>query len=882
MAYPLHPAASNGGYSPVNGQAQPIHYQPRPGPPASPAALQRQLEAQGMMIAQPQLQQLYPQPLTPQQPQYYNQAAFQPQYDNVPPIHFAPSPLEYQQFQHQHQSQNQSVSQQQQQQQQQQQFQYNYQYPPELQLPNQQLGSPGQSPTLLGPNIPSPIMSPQPHTQYNQQPSYSPRRMLAVEIPARALQQSPAPVSRRAPVSAPSPASTPATAAARTPTAPSPVPKSTKRQSSSSKAAELSTAANHAAAPLDYQLLLLSLAEEYFDAAHRQGSVVALAKRSMQMDDYYKLIATGLSCLEIALKKWRMQPRMEAIARLRYASVLYEETDNDGEAEMTLSKGITLCERYRMADLKYSMQHLLVRLLFKSNPRAAMRLVDSVISDAEALKHVSWIYAFRFLRVSLSIESTSHQEVLTAFQHLRAISGKARERGESAVFVLCAVLEAIGHLRSPAGDSIEQAQRALAAARSQQLDEVTKSLPQIVAITHFLDVSCSLEEANTTQATNKLAAMQTMLDQASPDVHWGDGGSFSVPLKQRASPNVASDAGGVLQKSDDGQDMLAFSWLPKNDVFALGYFLSGVTMSYRNSTDGQKAEKYLLEGLRIVKGAYPSSDISSSSLSSAMFQLSWRKRLACYLHLHLTLLLCARTDWTAASNSFKNLQEAVRDLGSEVPEPLHTMTMYITGVLHQGTGDTSAALNIFRHPSLALPETTCPFFRLRRDIHILATLNTVFLVVDPSHPQHDLVETLLSNIEPLCTSHPNENIQSAFSLAKASALSNSSTVKLKHYLQHAIRIAKKVANSQITCIVINFMAWKFFRGVVGEQAEKSARAGLALAKKDANSLWISVADGILAETLQVQSKTAEAQSVRTEAVRLAEGFPPALHRTSEQ
>lgn len=54
--------------------------------------------------------------------------------------------------------------------------------------------------------------------------------------------------------------------------------------------------------PLDYQVLLLSLAEDYFNAAHGQGSLVALAQRGMEMESYYKLVATGLSCLETVLK----------------------------------------------------------------------------------------------------------------------------------------------------------------------------------------------------------------------------------------------------------------------------------------------------------------------------------------------------------------------------------------------------------------------------------------------------------------------------------------------------------------------------------------------------------------------------------------------------
>lgn len=54
--------------------------------------------------------------------------------------------------------------------------------------------------------------------------------------------------------------------------------------------------------PIDYQILLLSLADEYLSAAHSQGTMVALERREMELGEYYKLVATGLGCLEAVLK----------------------------------------------------------------------------------------------------------------------------------------------------------------------------------------------------------------------------------------------------------------------------------------------------------------------------------------------------------------------------------------------------------------------------------------------------------------------------------------------------------------------------------------------------------------------------------------------------
>jgi hypothetical protein len=91
--------------------------------------------------------------------------------------------------------------------------------------------------------------------------------------------------------------------------------------------------------------LLVSLAEEYFQAAQELAPAAALSMTVADVEAYEGLIATGLGCLDTALKRIKLQPRMEANIRLRFAGVLFEETENSMEAETALSKGIALCER---------------------------------------------------------------------------------------------------------------------------------------------------------------------------------------------------------------------------------------------------------------------------------------------------------------------------------------------------------------------------------------------------------------------------------------------------------------------------------------------------------------------------------------------------------
>lgn len=71
------------------------------------------------------------------------------------------------------------------------------------------------------------------------------------------------------------------------------------------------------------------------------GSVAALKQRKADCEQYYRLMAMGLSCMDSVLRKFHLAPRREAELRLRYANLLIEETDNDMEIEQTLSKGVS-------------------------------------------------------------------------------------------------------------------------------------------------------------------------------------------------------------------------------------------------------------------------------------------------------------------------------------------------------------------------------------------------------------------------------------------------------------------------------------------------------------------------------------------------------------
>jgi hypothetical protein len=248
------------------------------------------------------------------------------------------------------------------------------------------------------------------------------------------------------------------------------------------------------------------------------------------------------------------------------------------------------------------------------------------------------------------------------------------------------------------------------------------------------------------------------------------------------------------------------------------------------------------------------------------------------MSLHLTFTLCARTAWPEAQDQFRQLEETAGLLQPQLPDNLSILIFYLDGVIQQGTGNLSRALQIFQSPSLALSNPAPS--RLQHDLAILSILSTLLIIRSPTHPSHYQVPALLSSLEALHLSPTtsNKSLLSATHLLLATATGGSTIVRTKQHLQFALQAAKQASNNQLMCMTLNFMSWKFFRGVVGDQAEKSARASQNLARKGMDRLWASVAAGVLSDTLEVMGRVAEAEDVRREGREIAKTLPTALWR----
>lgn len=628
--------------------------------------------------------------------------------------------------------------------------------------------------------------------------------------------------------------------------------------------------------PIDYQVLMLALAEEYISEARRNSKVIALNSSAEQAARYYQLIAQGLGCMDTVLTRWQFQdPRTEARLRLRYASLLYEETENDTLAQEVLSKGVTLCERSRLVDLKNAMNNLLVRIHFQSGPRAALKLIDNILPDLEVYKQTAWVYAFRFLRVSLYLRQASTSDFQNALHQLKIIKEQAEKRRHVTIGMMSSALEALIHLRNGTTEAIEQAHRALAATRSHQLDLSLEEAPQITAFVNILDLLVDLVLQKTDSATPKLQTMQTMMDKASKDLHWRDDGAFYVPIPVQAAETLDEDSNCIMRRTANGQYALVFDWLARSELYSLGYVLSGVATLQKDTTD-HRAQKFFTEGLKITQDTFETKERVGQSLKTISVHLDTRLSMRYTMQLFLVFAFCIKSEWSRARQSLNELiRTAEFESAGIVPQQLLT---YVDGICYQGSGHDQLALQKFRAPELALPtQSVRNSGGSDLDLRILAAMNSCLILQGYSH-SHAAAQDLLKTLTPFAEVHHNKTIVSAVNLLRANIDSSLPIVQMKAHITAALDAARKSNNQQLLTVIMNMMVVRFFTNTVGDQAEKSAEVGVKLAKKVQSPLWQAVANQNLSTTMELGGRTDRATSAKATAQGAWEQVPDVIRQ----
>ena len=625
--------------------------------------------------------------------------------------------------------------------------------------------------------------------------------------------------------------------------------------------------------PIDYQVVILSLAEEYFTSARGMSKGVVLNGSAEDLNRYYQLIANGLGCLETVLKHWRLSnPRAEARLRLKYASLMFEETENESEAQATLTKALTLCERSRLADLKNSMHHLLIRIQFRSNPRAALKMIENLIPDLEAYQQTHWIYAIRFLRVSLSLQLSASPDSSNVLTNLRAITNLAESHRHIPVLTMSCALEAMIHLRAAGTESGELAQRALATARSHQLDSSLQTCPQLTAFVDMLDLVSDLTAHKAESAAPKLQAMQAKMDACSKDSHWRYDGVFRLPTGVPAPPELTEDANGIMHRDSAGQCCLVFDWMTQSEFYSLGYILSGVATLQKNTVD-ERAQKFLLEGIKLTEESFAPNERIDQSLNTISAHLEGRLTMRYMLQICLAFALCMRCRWSSAQEVVDEIRQASTQRSAKAP--MHLVT-YLEGIINQGIGNLEAALSHLQSPDLTLPTLPTKITGSNLDIRILASMNAICILQQSPKSQPEAQE-LLKRVLAFSEHHNNSDIVSAVNILRA-GVPSIPIVQMKSFLSIALKAAQETDNHHLIAVIMNVMVVRFFTSIVGDQAEKSAHVGVKLARKAHNPLWSAVSHENLARCMEVHGKRERAIEARGIAQEMMDKIPEAVRR----
>lgn len=642
---------------------------------------------------------------------------------------------------------------------------------------------------------------------------------------------------------------------------------------------------------LNYKAALLGLSDEYIKAAYSMSVGLSSAEVSeTELDHYHSLLATGMGCLDSILRNYHISDsRLEARIRLRLASLLYEETENDMDAEEILTKGISVCDRARLQDLKYAMHHLLARVWFKAGKaKAATKAVDKFIVEAEKLKLLHWVYSFRFLRVTLSLQSdVSIAETAALVRNLSAMTETAEDQGHVAVQIMASLFEALIHLRSRSPESVDLAQRALATARMHQLSPVMASMPRFQCMLGFVDLSCSLIRFNHDQVTAKSDQMQKFIDSSARNASWGkdDGWQVSFGGLPSSSPDIEADTGGMLKKLPNRECAFTFRWLTKPQIHTLSYLLAGLAAINKNASHEQKAEAFFGEGVKLAKRQI---DPVPQSLPSATSQCTINTMMLISLRLHVVFALCGRCDWDKALKYISNIRENISGLESPPRDHVYSLISYLEALCKHGLGDLQGALRLYHSPELKTDSNLDAKAAAGSvdPIRVLAALNSILIM--RYNGDFQAADELLTNVQNACLTNPNSNgneygskpIESAFFILKATEDSYTDSghliIKTKKYLNTAVQAARGAVNNQLLCIIMNIMTDSFFTNIVGDQAEKSGAAARSLAMKSQDKLWTAVADEMYGNTLERAGRMQEARVIHQEAQDSMQALPESL------
>ncbi|RMZ86206.1 hypothetical protein DV737_g318, partial [Chaetothyriales sp. CBS 132003] len=603
----------------------------------------------------------------------------------------------------------------------------------------------------------------------------------------------------------------------------------------------------------------------------------------------------GLGCIESVLTNFHLDPLREAQLSLRYAQVLFDETENHDDAERVLTKAIEICERNSFVDLKYSIQLLLSCVLFQSKPKAAVKDLQNLIEEAEVYKHAAWEYALRYQLVMFHLSDSNSRDLQQAMHQLEKLGGNSLKNNDRAVAAFSTTVEAMLHLQSPCADAVTSAQRAIASARSLLMDPAVCHLVQLAFVLELIDLCCSIRQGNVEQNDEKRRVVHELFGKVGEDKSWLDHGSvLSLPVCTSSLRGVALQKGGLVSQVG-GKAVLQFSWLDVEEAEMAGFLLSAVSKARKGSSDRAKVQGFIDEGVNRTREVV--AHFGGKTSLAAREKLSKAGLMECRLLIEQTFLQCSSGDWKSAWKSLEMSRKSAAELvDAKPPKSLTSIMQYLEGVIEQGRGNLEAALSCYESADLDLgqfqrqavgggagqQQTAGPGrwnsdFEVGRNICILAAMNKLLLTNEPGHESYKQRASLLDRVQTAMKSCTDKNIMAAYTLVHQQ-VGERGVVASKNSLVSALNAAKAVANTQITALVLTVMQQNFFRGVTDEHANKCVKAAVTNVQQWGNATWSYVAAGIEAESLEFRGNAEAARCMKEEMARRLQRVPSGVRQ----
>jgi hypothetical protein len=245
----------------------------------------------------------------------------------------------------------------------------------------------------------------------------------------------------------------------------------------------------------------------------------------------------------------------------------------------------------------------------------------------------------------------------------------------------------------------------------------------------------------------------------------------------------------------------------------------------------------------------------------------------------LGLISCFQEDGATAKDALSILKKRIAQAPFNNQETYRRTMSYLGAILDQSGGLLNSALATYSSDLLALPEKNSQASS-RIDMAILAGLNRVLIVRDPTHPEHFTTGMLLTQLQPFCEYHPNQYMKMAFRVVYAMSSPNSSINRQKTLTNNATskshELFKRTQNREFVIMALCYFTSRFFVEQVTEKSMPAVQAVRQHAKSSNKPLWLAVACGLVITVFRHNNMGAEADRYQQIFDRIRERLPPAL------